>query len=162
MRVVFLFCGLCLGLVTTGQSNLFNQLRTIIADTANKYAKFRGPLKSGRNGLDTTFLSTMQVEGTSDNEIDRAGWDNVYYWYYNAIIADSVKFNKAKKISDEWKRKIEKLFGSTFTVTKYKVVDFNPASYGWSFMCNGRSVISIWVMPLKEKGAVLNRVFLSL
>ena len=98
----------------------------------------------------------MQIEGTTDNEIYKLG--TLSAWTYEAIIADSVKLNKAKRISDEWKEKLANMFGERLTVARYKVL--GVVRYGWSFSNKTGQIISITVMPLRD--GKLNRIYLNM
>lgn len=154
MRIVFLYAFLLVSISLTAQSNFQKQIGNIIADSANNFRKFRGQPKLFKEDSDSVFISTIQIEGTKDNEIYRL---DTLGWSYSALIADSVKTNKGEKICNEWKGKIEMILGARFVIKKHEIKNYNPGNYGWRFS-NKNLIIRIIMMPI-SKGEI-NRIWL--
>jgi len=155
MRIVLLLVLLFEAISSTAQMDFYKQVKTIIADSAGGFLKLRGQPSPKQDGIDSAFFSVLQIEGTKNNEIFKVDSSR---WMYSGVIADSIRFNKAKRIADEWKEKLHAAAGGQFTVEKYKVVDYNPSKYGWSIV-DKNMTISIHVFGPKDTGYI---VFLSL
>ena len=137
MRFSCLHIFLFLSVFSNAQPNFEQQIKDVMADSASGFRKFRDRFKTEKMSFDSTFLSTIQIEGTRRNEIYKL---DAQMWVYSTIISDSVKLNEAKKIADEWKNKVEKAIGPLSSAVSYKIVAYNPSAYGWRFNCDGLTI----------------------
>ena len=121
------------------QSDLRKQLRSILSDTASGFRSFTGAFKKIAYRDDSTYYSTITIEGTSKNDITI---DDTLGNRYIAYIVDSVRKKKAKATFDEWKNKIQAVLGVKFYPRKYEKTSYNPAEESWVFEY-GRTRVSI-------------------
>jgi hypothetical protein len=143
--LIFLFRTIDVG----GQEIFVKQLQQLITDSANGFKKYRFESEQTQP-LDSFFKTTFIIEGTSNNYIHISRSDSFYFTdAYNAIILDSLKENKAKKIAAKWKDMLLTILGNSFQLKKKEIVKWNPSIYGWHFE-RGNLWIDITLFP-KDK-----------
>jgi len=104
MRSIFLFCSLLLAsLVGFAQSFQKVPLKSIIAEAPNDFNLYKGDL-NGTADDDTFYNSTVNIEGSKNNEISQLAGRLIQY---HAYIADSATKKKAQKLVEEWRTKIK-------------------------------------------------------
>jgi hypothetical protein len=131
-----------------------DQIQKIVSDAGKNFETVRKQIKPGTNSAYPVFTSEIQIEGTTENEISRAA-DG---WVYSTIIADSVALKDAKKICNQWKKKLSMLTDSGFLLKKFQITDSAPVLYGWRFS-RPDLVVSLEVSPWST-GNDLNIIFL--
>jgi hypothetical protein len=122
------------------QDNFGKHIRRIVADSSDMYRNMRSTFKSLSEGGDSAWHTKFQFEGTKESEVEIDDSAAVF----SVFVADSVKRKKGENICDELRDKIA-ITLPTFDQTKYKVVDYSPSSYGWTFR-KGHTHITIRMM----------------
>lgn len=92
------------------------QLHKIILDTKSNFTNIRGAIKSISKQGDTLFYSKIQLEATTQNEIDRSYSDTTQLIYYFSCRIDSSTVKEAKKIVEKFKNKTRKALDKSYKV----------------------------------------------
>lgn len=141
MRFILIPFVVLLSVSSACQENSMKQIKMILADSANHFYNFREILKNA-TGSDSVYYSNTIIGGTEKNEISLVKGMSMY----SAIIADSLNEEQARKITDDWRRKLAGILGRTFAVKQIEIVAWNPAKYGWKF-ANGNVWVDITLYP---------------
>ena len=107
MRIIILFLASVLTIDSSGQSNFANQVKSIFEDATNDFLKYTGTQKPSFNTSSAYYNTTIIIDGTTDNNIFK---DQSGYVIYTALINDWVSKKEAKKIVDEYKKKLKDNF----------------------------------------------------
>ena len=156
MRNIFLFCGLWM-VFLQGAAQSFQKvpLRTIIAEAPNDFNLFKGELSASSDD-DSFYNSTVNIEGSKNNEISQVTGKLIQY---HAYIADSATKKNAQKLVEEWRSKIKSTSPGYFeekvnsTVQKRKSTGYRFSKviakelYIISIICSKREIDSFyWVL----------------
>jgi hypothetical protein len=99
------------------QSDAYSyQLNKIILDAKSGFINIRSTIKSISKQGDTLFNSKIQLEGTTQNEIDRSYSDTTQLIYYFSCRIDSSTVKDAKKIVEKFKNKTRKALDKSYKV----------------------------------------------
>lgn len=102
------FCFLLLNMLAfsclaSAQLQLKVQLKSVVRDVSNEFQTYKGDLKAIYND-DSTYFSTVTIEGSEDNEIEIIGERMIQY---HAYIADSATKKQADELVKKWKERIQ-------------------------------------------------------
>ena len=128
------------------QLQLKVQLKAVINDAVNEFETYRGDLKTAQND-DSTYYSTVILEGSKDNEIEIIS-DRLIH--YHAYIAESASKKAAKKLVENWKEKIQ----SAVPDFKMTTIDFSRGkrkTNGYRFSKVTRTLCSISIVFSKRE-----------
>jgi len=132
------------------QDDFKKKLKEIIADSSNKFQKFKGYKKEMTYSLDERveyFFSTDTLLGTRNNFLTL----HPAFGEYGAEIADSVKKKEGDKIIEVWRSKMSNVLGGgyrSFEVSSKDILDYKRS--GWEFV-KGRIVVSILLYQIDDK-----------
>lgn len=139
--------------------NFMDQVKAVIDDAP---ANFQSFWQDGGEITDTTgnyFKSNQTIEGTNDNGILRAA-DG---WMYQANIIYSAPMSEAKKICDEWSRKLDPLKGMGFEKEATLLTPAVPHGiYGCKFLREDITVVlELWPLAGDDGSGTLNLGFFN-
>jgi hypothetical protein len=134
MRIILLLL-ICFPVPAFSQSDFAKQVKAIIADSSNRFLRFKGAFDKIIDS-DSIYLSSITLEGTTKNDISISDKTSMYFTW----IADSVKEKQGKRIVAEWRDKILNILGSKFKEKKIEIVSYNPAVDGWMYTCGNLSI----------------------
>lgn len=89
--------------LTFAQLQMKVQLKSVVSDVSNEFQTYKGGLKAIHND-DSTYFSTVTIEGSDENEIEIVGERMIQY---HAYIADSATKKEADELVKKWKEKIQ-------------------------------------------------------
>ena len=141
MKPICLLLGMfAFSCLSFSQLQLKVQLKTVINDAANEFHTYRGGLKATQDD-DSTYYSTVVLEGSKDNEIEIIS-DRLIH--YHAYISDSATKKGAKKLVEKWKEKIQSAVpGFKMTTIDYKAGKRKTNGYRFSKLTRTLCSISI-------------------
>ena len=156
MRSIFLFCSfLWASFAGLAQSFQKVPLKSIIAEAPNDFNLYKGEL-NGAADDDSFYNSTVNIEGSKNNEISQLAGKLIQY---HAYIADSATKKKAQKLVEEWRTKIQEASPGYFeekinsTVQKRKSTGYRFSKviakelYSISIICSKREIDNYyWVL----------------
>ena len=128
------------------QLQLKVQLKAVINDAANEFQTYRGGLKTAEDE-DSTYSSTVVLQGSKDNEIEIIS-DRLIQ--YNAYIADSASKKGAKILVEKWKERIQ----AAVPDFKMTTIDFSAGkrkTNGYRFSKVTRTLCSISIVFSKRE-----------
>lgn len=147
MKVIALSIFLSFSAYCYGQDAFGLQLRTVINDSYNCFKELKAEFKQQQK-IDSVFNTEFILDGTSKNEI----LISKTMCMYLGVISDSVKEKKGRKIVDDWKKKIYAAKVGDFKLKELKIVNWNPAKYGWKFDY-GNLWVDITLYPNSENSS---------
>src|SRR5215218_5337596 len=104
MKSICLLLGMfAFSCLTFSQLQLKAPLKAIINDAVNEFETYKGRLKAAQDE-DSTYFSTVVIDGSKDNEIELIADRMIQY---HAYVADSASKKGAKKLVERWKEKIQ-------------------------------------------------------
>lgn len=158
-RIAAWFFSLLVCSCVIAQIDFEKQLHLIIKDSTNRFKTFKAGFKY-QTVSDSVFYSTVNLEGTSDNNVSISTQQSTYIMdSYVADIAKSIQRKQGIKIVDEWKNKISAIVDNSFQITKLKSKNY-PLNYGWHFE-RGFFWIDIAYIPRKGNTASLLLLHIS-
>lgn len=141
-----LFSMVSFSCLTFSQLQLKVQLKNIVNDAVNDFRAFKGGLKTSQEG-DSTYFSTVVIEGSKDNEIDVIAERMTQY---HAYLADSANKKEAKRLVEKWKDKIQTTVPE-FTITTIDYTSGTRKTLGYRFTKPGQTLCTVSIVYSKRE-----------
>ncbi|HKB44241.1 MAG TPA: hypothetical protein VKC90_07620 [Chitinophagaceae bacterium] len=141
MKPAFIISFLLIGCLVSAQTVFEKQVLQIINDAGHNFESFKGEFKKiSFASPDTTsvYYTTTTILGTKENTLNISN----FFIFYDALVADSLKKSEAKRMLQEWKKKLNFLLSHGFESKKYEKKPWNPSEDGWTFS-NGDLTVTL-------------------